>query len=92
MSPEAISEESSEGHRRCGGAITAPRRTWPAIGPRRVVRLARAPNAGSTKFCVWWVEKRTRRGKSGEGSPEEDKDGGVGGLEFIFKRCDSSWT
>ena len=30
--------------------------------------------------------------ESGEGSPEEDKDSGVGGSEFIFKRCDSGQT
>ena len=30
--------------------------------------------------------------ESGEGSPEEDKDGGVGSSEFIFKRFDSGRT
>ena len=30
--------------------------------------------------------------ESGEGSLEEDKDSGVGGSEFIFKRCDSGQT
>ena len=37
----------------CGGAITAPRRTQPAIGPLQVVRPTCAPNAGSTRLHVW---------------------------------------
>ena len=64
MSPEEMPEERPEGHLGCGGATIAPRRIQPAIGPLEVVRLACAPSAGSTRLCVWWGAKGTRRGRS----------------------------
>ena len=65
---------------------------WPSMGSK----------ACSCSQCrehkVTWVvggegnEKRKEQGSPGEGSPEEDQDGGDGCTEFSFKRCNSGGT
>ena len=45
-------------------------------------------------LCGGGLRKQEEEGarESGEGSPEEDQDSGDGGMEFFFKRCNSSGT